>query len=146
MSFPSPSGSLNNFGGLIQPGRSTDTAPHPHSGVGHCREHSCPELAWRGRSVLSCHLPLCPQGCPSRSGQGWWLQVPAFQKGPGWPGPRDRRGRELTPRSPEASCQGRQNHAGALHLPEHTCTHATHPHTHSLTQTHAETHETSLSL
>ena len=86
LSSPSPSGSQNIPGGLPESGRPPDTAPHPPSGV-KCREHS---QSWTGRevawSVLSCRLPLCPQGCPSRSRQGWWQQVPAFQRGPGWPG------------------------------------------------------------
>lgn len=43
---------------------------------------------WLGQSFPATSL-FAPQGCPSRSRQDWWQQVPAFQRGPGWPGPRE---------------------------------------------------------
>lgn len=60
--------------GLTQPGRPTDTAPHPPSGAEHRNTvtQSWPGGWAVGWSVLACHFPLCPQGCPSRSRLDLW--------------------------------------------------------------------------
>lgn len=96
------------------------TLPHPR-----------PQSLREGRavdwSVLSCHLLLCPQGCPHRSRQGRWEQVSAFQRGPKGPGTAVRE-RTLTPQRPEPSYQNLQTRAGMFYPFEHTHTQYTHSH------------------
>lgn len=124
------------------------TLPHTLPSGVKCREHS---QSWTGRkvawSVLSCCLPLCPQGYPSKSRQGWWQQVLAFQRGPGWPG---REGTEcVNPfmsilSVPAESCRRAPSfeHTHRSHTLK-TCTREC---TYTLTLTHAEIHKSSLSL
>lgn len=111
-------------------------APTPTQATrGNTATQSCPEGRAVGWSALSCHLLLCPQGCPHRSRQGWWQQVPAFQRGPGV-------GKSVNPsaaRGPRGMGQ-----AGSILLNTHS-PHTPTLHAQSLTQTHADSWHTASS-
>lgn len=148
---PSLSDSRSIPRGLTQPGRPTDIAPHPPSLRCQAQGTEPPSAGqWAGHSFPATS-PFAPRA--AQAGLDWagGSRSQHSRGAQGSQAPGIGVGKRLTHPCPEASYQEQEGHAGVLELSEHTCvmnthTHTIHTHTLSLSQMHAESHESPLSL
>lgn len=165
---PSFSDSRSIPRGLAQPGRPTDIAPHPHSGVKHKEQGHPTRGQWAGHSfpATSPFALRAPQAGLDWAGSSRFQHSRGAQGGQA---PGIGVGKRLTRQSPEASYQELAGSRSCRHAQSfgthtrgsHTHSHHTHtntssrhlhdshtltPDTHSLSQSHTEPHESPLSL
>lgn len=134
---PSFSDSRSIPRGLAQPGRPTDIAPHPHSGVKHKEQGHPARGQWAGHSfpATSPFALRAPQAGLDWAGSSRFQHSRGAQGGQA---PGIGVGKRLTRQSPEASYQELAGSRSCRHAQSFgTHTHVVHTHTHTIhTQTH----------